>query len=262
MRLHRLPHGMKANRSLRRVIRASESQGDKRWRKHIPLSVKKRLNQQRARCGDGRRIGAVWDADLQQEVLRGIKATGNIRRVSRTLKVGPQTLYRRRKDDPHFAYQWEKNLEERYQRLEAAMLERLTDGWIEEVWGADGRVVRRRRFDHTNGVRLLQLHRKSQWEERRLAAEAEARKERIAACAAEPGELTGQSCVDHEGAPIPANHALFLDLMERHRNRHPDEWDEDIHTASGFDFNDWRAWVERWETNNADRIAEERAHYA
>ena len=39
----------------------------------------------------------------------------------------------------------------------------------------------------------------------------------------------------------------MLDLMHRHRNRHPHEWDGDVHRASGFDFTDWEQWMAHYD---------------
>ncbi len=251
MRLNRLSQGHLGmpnllNRSLRREVASREAWLVRRWRRSIPAAIKARLGARRGRCGNGRRIGPVWDDAIRAEVLRGLRATGNVRIVAATLKLGRQTLYRKRKEDPRMDEEWNDALEQRYKRLEVAAVDRLTLGYQHVIYDGDGEPTRSYcRYDHGPAVRMIDLH------HRRKAAAAQLAERRAERAAKEQREAekaeAARAPFPDEADRIAPRHKLFLNLMERHRNRHPHEWDGDIHTVSGFDFEDWRTWVAEWE---------------
>ena len=261
---HNVPRASDLPRRSRRMLARHQGKAMARWVKRVPHALRARRARLVALPVNQRR-GRVWSAEVARLVAAGLHACGNLRAVARELGIQSGTFYLHRKADPVFAYHWEKALTDRYQEIEDLLIERALNGWSEEVWHQGECKGTRTCWDAKLCLDLLKLKlQRDRFDSINRRADArDAREDMLfevetraltAVHAGEPDAVGGDA--------IPANHQLFLDLMERHRNRHPDEWDEDIHTASGFDFNDWRAWVARWEASNADRIAEERAHTA
>lgn len=237
MQLYRLRRGMVLNRAVRRAVARAEEPQCSAWEKQVSAGLKRRLGPDRMRCRSGRAIGKIWDSELATVAASGIGATGNVRRVARTLGIGQQTLYRHRKEDPAFQVDWETQLAARYNRLELAVLDRLTDGWEEDVWYCGEQVGVRRRFDHSGAVALLRLRRQTEKEmaERSERAAARAVEAGFTASASDDGKMpecdaNGARYYDHRERDL-----LLIQLMERHRNRHPEEWEGDEHKDSGFD---------------------------
>ena len=201
------------------------------WEEAAKAHVAKRVG----RAIPGRRKKLVWDADIQALVIEGLRLVGNVMEVARKLDVPTITLYRRRVRDWQFKRSWEKAMGAQYDALEAALCERLTNGWDEDVWYQGKCVGTRRVYDHTNGMKLLQVLAKKEAEEAAARAEAEAR-------AAETGKAD-----DPEAKTEAARRRLWLHLMTRHRNMKPEEWDGSVHLASGLDLDDWEAWLDERE---------------
>lgn len=74
----------------------------------------------------------------------------------RTEAMASSTLYMRRKNNPFFAYYWEKAQQDRYDEIESFLLKVAIEGWDEEVWHEGKCVGIRRRHDPRLGLRLLQ----------------------------------------------------------------------------------------------------------
>ncbi len=246
----RLPRAPQLPRKVRMMLRAREARELRQLGRAFPPALVRRRRMLRARAPRSRGGVRVWSSGIAGLATRAIRICGNIRATARLLGVCPGTLYHHRKADPAFAVHWEEALTDRYKELEELLLDQAIDGWTEEVWYQGKRAGTRHCRDYRLGIAMLK-HREScarRFAGERRAEAGEARTQRLfdvemeaAAEAARP--WTG----DRSPPDVAPRHQLFLDLMERHRNRHPDEWDEDIHVESGFDFNDWRAWVARWE---------------
>ena len=245
MQLYRLRRGMVMGRALRRAVKREEMRHDEAWTREMSDATRARLGKDRPRCQDGRAIGTIWNGDVARLAAKGIGATGNVRRVARTLGIDSQTLYRHRQSEPGFAAQWEDELSQRYARLELAALDRLTDGWDEEVYHGGHAVGTRRRYDHASLIALLRLRRQTEatWYERQ--EKAEMRSEEAARRVAEAEKLAaaeGKEMGRHDEHGLTDKDYLLAEMMIRHRNRHPEEWDGDLHVSSGINLADCPAY--------------------
>ena len=83
--------------------------------------------------------------------LNRLAETSNVSEAARTAGVNPSRAYKIRRFDPDFAQQWHLALLEGYEHLEMETLDRLRAGV-----GKDGP-----KFDITNALRLLALHKDS-----------------------------------------------------------------------------------------------------
>lgn len=190
----------------------------------------------------------VWTARLRHHFIKGLAATGNVRRTARTLGVHHTTFYARRKADPGLAALWKQAMKLHINTVIDQLMFRAAFGWEEDVWYRNEHLGKRRVYDHRMAMQLVQFVDKRDREDRAEAAALAAETARIAeACTGRSARVGGGAGEGAGEEGISPNHALMLDLMHRHRNRHPHEWDGDVHIQSGFDFGDWESWVAGYE---------------
>ena len=192
--------------------------------------------------------GPVWSGRLRHHFIKGLAATGNVRRTARTLGVHHTTFYARRKADPGLAALWKQAMKLHINTVIDQLMFRAAFGWEEDVWYRNEHLGKRRVYDHRMAMQLVLFVDKRDREDRAEAAALAAETARIAEASGGRigrGSGSGQGGAGEEG--ISPNHALMLDLMHRHRNRHPHEWDGDVHIQSGFDFGDWESWIAGYE---------------
>ncbi len=192
--------------------------------------------------------GPVWSGRLRHHFIKGLAATGNVRRTARTLGVHHTTFYARRKADPGLAALWKQAMKLHINTVIDQLMFRAAFGWEEDVWYRNEHLGKRRVYDHRMAMQLVLFVDKRDREDRAEAAALAAETARIAEASGGRigrGDGRGESGAGEEG--ISPNHALMLDLMHRHRNRHPHEWDGDVHIQSGFDFGDWESWIAGYE---------------
>ena len=253
-----VPRASALPRRVRLILQRRHARALRQFRARVPARLTIRRASLLARPASQRGAPNVWDARLAKLILAGLTRIGNVRAIARAIGVSAGTLYHHRKADPVFAYHWEKALTDRYDQVEQLLLDHALNGWEEEVWYQGKCVGTRHCRDYRLGLALLNLRERR---ERGAASErrADAAEQRTASLfgaemdaarrATQPYGATGASEEDGETAIAP-RHRLFLNLMERHRGRHPHEWDGDVHIQSGFDFEDWRTWVDDWEARN------------
>ena len=192
--------------------------------------------------------GPVWSGRLRHHFIKGLAATGNVRRTARTLGVHHTTFYARRKADPGLAALWKQAMKLHINTVIDQLMFRAAFGWEEDVWYRNEHLGKRRVYDHRMAMQLVLFVDKRDREDRAEAAALAAETARIAeACTGRGGRAGGCAGGSAGEEGISPNHALMLDLMHRHRNRHPHEWDGDVHIQSGFDFGDWESWVAGYE---------------
>ena len=190
----------------------------------------------------------VWSGRLRHHFIKGLAATGNVRRTARTLGVHHTTFYARRKADPGLAALWKQAMKLHINTVIDQLMFRAAFGWEEDVWYRNEHLGKRRVYDHRMAMQLVLFVDKRDREDRAEAAALAAETARIAeTCTGRSARVGGGVSGDAGEEGISPNHALMLDLMHRHRNRHPQEWDGDVHIQSGFDFGDWESWVAGYE---------------
>lgn len=198
---------------------------------------------------------SVWTDRLRRHFIEGLAATGNVRRTARMLGVHHTSFYRHRRANPGFAVQWKQAMTTHINEVIDHLMDRAAHGWEEDIWYRNEYIGKRRVYDHRMAMQLVQFVDKRDREDRAEAKAAQAEAADLAerytgrrgARTGKSGEMHGGADGAYEDGTVSSNHALMLDLMHRHRNRHPQEWDGDVHKKSGFDFADWENWVAGYE---------------
>lgn len=246
MKLTRLNKALPMSRALRRQMAGLNRQRMARWSKAVPRTLDRKIAKRRRQQVDrlGRPKGPIWSQALAWQIARGIGAGGNVRAVARRLGIPNQTIYRHRQTDPYFAALWERELDKRYLALEDALLERMTNGWEEEVFYQGKNVGKRRVYDHNNGLKLLDMKLREERADRAEVRAAEIAAERLAEEKAARMAAVGAEVAAQEKAQsaLTDKDYLLAEMMMRHRNRHPEEWDGDLHVSSGINLADCPAY--------------------
>jgi len=79
----------------------------------------------------------------------GLAETSNVQAAVKRAKISSSHVYRLKRSDPEFAQRWDEALMQGYDSLELETLERLRHGIINDE----------RKYDITNALRLLGMHR-------------------------------------------------------------------------------------------------------
>lgn len=119
---------------------------------------------QEYREGEPDRLTRHW-RDLFLDILA---ETSNVSEAARIAKINPRRAYKIRREEPEFANKWRDALLEGYEHLEMETLHRLRKG----TKSGDPK------FDITNALRLLMMHRETVARERArrsFSSEAEVR---------------------------------------------------------------------------------------
>lgn len=260
MKLTRLNAAWPMGRALRRQVAGVNRRRFARWSKAVPRGLDAKIRARRKHHCDrlGRPKGRVWSDAIAWQVAHGIGAGGNVQAVARRLGIPNQTIYRHHRADAHFQALWERELDKRHLALEEALLDRLTNGWDEDIIYQGEKTGTRRKYDNGNAVRLLEQVRREERLERvdaraeRKATREEAiwqahmREVEVVTTAAETagGGEAGEAASTDRAVTHRERDLLLVQMMERHRNRHPDEWEGDVHVASGFDLRECAAYRE------------------
>ncbi len=240
MKCNRLAVALPMGRRLRRQMAGLNRRRFVRWSKAVPRGLDRKLRLRRRFSTDrlGRPTGPVWSDAIAWHVARGIGAGGNLRAVARRLGIPNQTIYRHRRADAHFQILWERELDKRDVALEDALFDRLTNGWEEDVVYQGKCTDKRRVYDNACGLKFYDIRlreaRADRAEARADRKEAEAREAAQREGAGDAGG-SGNVAVQDRAVTHRERDMLLVQLMTRHRNRHPEEWDGDVHKGSGFD---------------------------
>lgn len=224
-------------RGLKRQMAALKRRRFARWSKMVPRGIDRKIRLRRRHQLDrlGRPTGPIWSQAIAWQVARGIGAGGNVRAVARRIGIPNQTIYRHRRADPHFQSLWEQEVDKRDVALEDALFDRLTNGWEEDVVYQGKCTDKRRVYDNACGLKLYDIRLREARLNRADARADEARADQLAREAKQAEAQEAVSNADDRSVTHRERDLLLVQLMERHRNRHPDEWEDDVHIPSGFD---------------------------
>lgn len=109
-------------------------------------------------CADCRDAGTC--PDWHAAFFAGLAETSNVKAATELAQISSSQVYRLKNENAEFARKWDEALLHGYEALELETLERLRNGTL----------VGDRKFDITNALRLLGMHRDSVAKHRALKA--------------------------------------------------------------------------------------------